>query len=329
MAGAGEILSARFQRRRLAWGKALDWLVILVIGGILSLVQGGFITEVVRSVVSSWLGQPAATSNFYGFSLRWPPAVYSAHLGILSLFDLRQVLVLLAEMGPILLLAPLASLIAWRWLRRGSWLQGGLGVTALLSILFPLFVQYGVDRSITRLPGTALWLWLVLALPGLIMFMKRTRPLGRGLLSVGYGVAVFGGVMMFGIMLAAAPAPQSTYFLNGQDARFSQRYWGRLDSQAAVLDRFPERAVAVFGLPTYAYRAIYEPLTEWDELLNHPTPDQVLAAGYRYIYMDDEWWAMLPPEVQESLQQPCVKYVGEPLEDDKSARWLLDVSICR
>ncbi len=112
--------------REQVWG----WAVILVVSAGLSAFQGGFITETVRSLLLRLQGETIGVSNMYGFGLRWPPAIVSAHLGTLSPFNLPQLLALLAEAGPVLLAAPLASWVAWRAARRGDWLAGGIGLAS-------------------------------------------------------------------------------------------------------------------------------------------------------------------------------------------------------
>ena len=119
-------------------------------------------------------------SNVYQFSLRWPPgftlptSVYclcSSHL------ELTHPGV---ELGPVLLLGPLAIYYSVRCIKRGAWItcqpwDRGIAVDA-----FPFFIAYGVDRSTTRLPATGLWLWLVICVPLLWRVAITRRPMDSG-----------------------------------------------------------------------------------------------------------------------------------------------------
>ena len=190
--------------------------------------------------------------------------------------------------------------------------------------------QYGVDRSITRLPGTALWIWLVLAFPLLWKYSRSAGSFRRSLYGVGYFVTLFGGAIVFAIQLISMPSPQAAYFLDTLDTRFSSRYWNQLEADAQVLDSIPYRAVTVFGRETRAHQSIYEPLAEWEALIRAPRVEQVAAAGYPYVYMDAAWWDSLSAELRQSFSQSCVREVDRRVQSNgKDFRVLYDVRDCR
>jgi hypothetical protein len=300
------------------------WSLVLVASAILSVLQGGFITEFVRSLIAGLQGANATQTNYHGFSLRWPPAIPTAHFADLHIFNLRQLLVLLAELGPLLLLAPLGSWYAWKRTRQRDWLSGALGIAALASILFTLFVRYGLDRSSTRLPATSLWLWLLLAIPPLWFVYRKGRPAVQRLIQVGYGLAIFGGLVIFAIQLIAIPSPQLTYFINGMDARMSSLYWDMLPKGAQILDDTAYRSVTIFGRPTRAYSDIYDPYPDWEALIAAPDPFQAAREGYDFVYMDAKWWKKLPAEIQRTYQQEPVVLLQE-LTNDQDFRRLYDI----
>jgi hypothetical protein len=307
---------------------AWAWGIILGVSALLSVVQGGFVSELARTLLGKLAGSAAQTNNFWGFGLRWPPAIYSAHLGILSLFNPRQWLPLLAELGPALLLAPLASWFAWRSLRRGDWLAGALSIAAGLNLVFPLFIAYGVDRSITRMPGTALWLWLLLALPPLLVAWRRRPRLGRPLIAAGYAVTLLGGVVMFTIQLTAIPTPQISDYLGPVDAQVTRVFWNKLEPGAQVLDETPYRAVTIFGRESTARSSIYVTLPQYAALVANPDPAAAAKNGFQYIYMAEDWWGKLSPSQQQAFQQPCVNQVGETFTSGTNWRTLYDVGKC-
>jgi hypothetical protein len=308
---------------------AVIWLGILVVSAVLSVVQGGFITETVRTLLGSAQGQAVDQTNVNGFSIRWPLAFYTAHLGILSIFDWRQLIVLLAELGPALLLIPLVVFFSWRSFKRGAWFIAGMGFAGLANFFFGMFFKYGVDRSITRLGQTGLWIFMILSIPVLSLLIKRRGRRMRYAIAIAYAITLVGGLVTFAIQLTVIPTPQLSYFINSVDARFSQLYWNTMAPGDMVLDRIPERSVTIFGRSPRAYTWIYisSALPEWSALINNPDPVKVARAGYRYIYMDNVWWDKLSTQGKKFLQQPCVHLVKE-LGDNTWSR-LLDVEACK
>lgn len=324
LAAAGGLLAEPRQRKALL----ADWLPVLGLSAILGVVQGGYITEVVLGVLASLSGAAAAGgNNAYGFSLRWPPALYSAHLGVLSILDPRQLTALLAELGPALLLGIPATWFSWRSFKRGWWLSAGLGLSAVFNLVFPLFIAYGVDRSITRMPGTTLWLWICLALPWMAILEARGKTFLRSLVRTGVVITLLGGVVIFAVQLSTMPNPQYSYFIDVQDAAFSRMYWNHLPKEGMVLDRVASRSVTLFGRLQKAHQAIYVPLPEWEELLKDPAA--AAKQGYTYVYMDETWWGKLSNESRARLEAPCVQQLGERLFTDFHSHWLLDISQCQ
>ncbi len=294
------------QRRALVF-----WLVVLAATAVLSAVQGGFVTEFIRNQVAILSGTTAAQTNYHGFGLRWPPAIPTAHFSDLGLFNPPQLLVLLLEFGPVLLLAPPATWYAVRRWQRGDWLTAALGAAAWLNLLFVLFFRYGLDRSITRMPATALWLWLLLSIPSMWFLYKKSRRVVRAAITTGYLVTVFAGMVIFSIQLISIPQPQLTYFINGLDARFASAYWNRLPDNAQVLDSEPSRAVTLFGRAVRASSDVYDPYPEWGALIAYPDPEQVVSQGYDFVYIDPGWWKRMPAELQEAYQQPPIVLLDE------------------
>jgi hypothetical protein len=332
IAGVGVAAGLLAWRRRqpIPRDQLLGWGAILAVSAVLSAFQGGFITETVSSLLLALRGQAADASNVYGFALRWPPAIATAHLGSLSPFNPPQLVALLAEMGPVLLAAPLASYYAWRSARRGDWMAGALGLAALLMIVFTLFVAYGVDRSSTRFAGTSLWLWLVLAFPLLWRVYQRRKSLMRGLLGSLLGITLLGGILLFAIQLTSNTLPIPAYFVDTLDLAISRKYWNQLPPNAQVLDSKPERSVAVFGRFSKARSSIYVFLPEWDKLMSDPTVQKVAAYGYSYVYVDQTWWDNLTPLQRQTYAQPCVKQVDEVKDKiGKNFRRLFDIRSCK
>ena len=331
LAGALACLQGWRRRQPIPRDQILGWGIVLLASGLLSVFQGGFITETLRNQLLALQGLAPAVSNLYGFKLRWPPAIVSAHLGLLSPLDLRQLITLLLEAGPALLVAPLATRFAWRAARRGDWLTGGIGLAALLMVVFTLFVEYGVDRSSTRFAGSSLWMWLALAFPLLWRAYQRAGSAGRAWLGGLYGITLWAGLVLFAIQLTAAVQPQPAYYMDSLDLAMSRKYWNRLEAGAQVLDDYPERAVTVFGRIDRANSDIYVLLPEFKALMENPTPQKAAAAGYSYVYLNQLWWnKLMSPAVRQSYAQACVRVVDEMQDADGGRfRRLVDVRGCR
>jgi hypothetical protein len=307
------------------------WAAILAISGVLSAVQGGYLTEAMHNMLLRLQDVPVSQGpyDYFYFNLRLPPGLNSAHLGDLSLLNPPQLFVLLAELGPALLLIPTALWFAWRGLRRQDWLLAGLGVCSTLSILIPTFFRYGFARSATRLPATALWIWVLLAFPPLWARYRKTHPTGRFWLGLGYGSLVFSGVIIFAVQLTAIPVPQLTYFANSTDAKISSTLWNRLPPGSLVFDKYPWRAVTLFGQPTVAYVDVYQALPQWTDLAEHPDPLKIAEAGYDFYYLDFHTWDNMTPEQRTAFRQSCVRTFAEVKPADGDFRRLLDLRSCR
>ncbi len=321
--------SSRLRLQPLLRDELLGWVFILGFSALLSLVQGGYITETLRALVARLAGNAPSASNVYGFALRWPPAILNSHLGELSPFNPRQLLVLLFELGPVLLLAPLATRWAWKSARRGESWQAGLGLAAWLSLVFTLFIEYGVDRSSTRFTGTALWIWLVLAFPALAFFYRRFRPFWKAAAGVGYGATVLSGVVILAIQITSVPAPVPTYFIEPMDLKFTRQYWNRLEPGAQVLDNTPERAVTIFGRAAATSSDIYKPLPVWETMIAAPDPYTLRTYGFSYAYITKAYWDSLPPPNRQQMMDPCVRLVHEETDASGDYRKLLDLKSCQ
>ena len=289
------------------------WGIPLLLSGVLALIQGGYITGGFYSLLARLAGRsyPMVTTDFQGFSLRWPPAVPTGHLGPLSLFDPGQIGILLAEAGPALILF-VVILIYWLGKLYGSRrLAPGLAIGAIFSFSFPLFFRYGLDFDITRLVGASLWISYALSFPLLWRWVLNARQGFRFLAALGYAVAIFAGVVMLAVELIAMPASQTTYYLRFTESDFARSYWDRLEQDAQILDSQPERAVLLFGRASYAAEDVYKRSPTWQALIANPDPSKVASAGYTYVYMDEKWWSRLSSEVKTAYTQPCVQSVAE------------------
>jgi len=295
--------------------------------------QGGTITEIARQLlfqaVDSGIGvegEVAAT----GFSLHWPPAVTSSHLGSLNIFSPIELLIALCELGPVIFLIPWISIWAWKRLRNNEWIYGTLILSAWIGLVVPLFLVYQAERDISRFTAYSMGVWTLF----LIFMVLSNRNWSRKSLFYWAGILslilmTFGGTVTTVIEMSTLFSPPVIgYELSGMDARIARDTWNRLAEGEEVFDAVGWRASALTGLPTRV--AIGKTLLpEWEALQNAPSVEELLANGYRYVYVDDIWWRGLPGESAASLSEPCVKLLAEYWDaEGEHFRRLLDLQAC-
>ena len=308
-----------------------SWIWALFPALALAVFGGGVITEIGRGFLNRLVAASTIQSTgFTGFSLQWPPALVSAHLGPLSLRVPSQLLLALVEIGPAALIGLWVTAYAWKSARRGRLLFAGLALGAGLVFFIALFARYGVERDISRLPGSSLFVWMLLGFPLAWFAWHKTSGWGKSLLGTAYAVTILAGITILSLELTAVPHPQFTYYVTEPDALISRAYWNRLETGSQVFDPFAHRSVTLFGRGAgAAYQDNYNPLPGWLALLDAADPRQIAHAGYSYVYMDKAWWQQITPEQKQAFQQACVQPVVEQNPDNKDFRWLLDVSACR
>jgi hypothetical protein len=324
------LIRNRIMHRPNRKGMWISWGLPLILSVLLSLFQGGYITGGFMSLLAALTGHsyPMVTTDFQGFSLRWPPAVPSGHFGPLSLFDPRQIVIMLAEAGPALILLPLVAVYWLTNFNKANRLPQALVVSSILGLLFPIFFRYGLDFDITRLVGASLWLSYALAFPILWMWVMKARQGYRILAGLGYGVAVYAGLVMLAVELIAIPAVQTTYYLGNMESDFSKFYWNRLEKDAQILDSVPERAVLLFGRASFAATDVYKRSPAWEALIANPDPASVASAGYSYVYMDANWYQKLSPQLKAAYSQPCIDQIAVMKLVGSGDRILFNVQAC-
>lgn len=313
------------------WRAGLDWLWALLPGLILAPVMGGVLSQTFQRLLGGGSAQQSSI-GLPGIALRWPPAIYSAHLGALSLLDPGQALLAVIEIGPLLLLSVWTTLAAWRYLRSGRLFMAGLGLMGVISFLTPLFLRFVErERDITRLSGAALTIWMILGLPYVFLAFRRGKPLARWLIAAGYLAAIFGGLALFPIQMIASMQTQPSFFIQSPDAQMARRYWNALEPAAWVMDpSFAFRPSVVLGRTTGpAYQNVYISLPEYDALVAGMDAKQIAQAGYSYVYLDRTAWQGLTPLQRDAFQRNCVQLLAEEKDKFGDYRRLYDLKNCR
>ncbi len=315
----------------------LAWLGVVVVSRVLIVLQGGLLSSAFQRLVSGLLGEELSNSYFsLKFGFHWPPTLVSAHFGRLSLFDPATLLVALLDIGPVLLALPLIAAYAVKSYRSRRWPEVTGMVGGLIS-LGALFFMYEGNAGPSATGRLYLFLGMCKfwAFPLVWLWAARRGQMIKAA-AAGLGVmAVMGGMVLFGMQLIAAQKPVATYFIEPIDARMQRAYWNKLEPDALIFDNVPSRPATIFARLTNAYSTWYVPKPEWVNLVVSPTPQRLLEAGFRYAYVDDQYWDALGPADQAALMLPCVKKVQEYRQPDPADltrdefRWLLDLSGCK
>lgn len=315
-----------WRNRRLRLPSSLrQWWLVLLAGNLLGVFQGGAWTDLIRG----WIEGAQASYQTIGFALHWTPAIVSAHLGVLSLLDPHQLLIALLEIGPILLVLPLVCVWGVKAFRAGRWYEAAFVITGVITLGMVL-VQFtgstGV-RNTSRLYGFV-GLCSLFAVPVTWRWVEHRSAALKTLASAIGLTIITGGVVLFGVELAAIQKPILSNFISDLDARMYKNYWNQLEPGALVFDSDPYRAPTVFGRPTNSSTTWFETKPEWKVLAAAPDPVDLRAAGFRYVYLDNRYWDQLPQRYQERLSDPCVQVV-QVYEDWKhDSRTLLDIGGC-
>ena len=311
----------------------LNWGWVLLPGLILVPIMGGVLTEAFQRLYLQAVGLPAqAGIGLPAIGVRWPPAFISGHLGTLVLTNANQMVIALAEMGSILILAPVVTFAIRGYIRSGKLLLAGLSMMAVLIFLIPLFIRFVErERDITRLTSTALMVWMVIGFPYMWLAFRRGRNVVKSVIAVAYVVAILGGIALFPIQMISIASTQPSYYIQEPDAVMSKDYWDKLDKGAWILDRaFPYRPPTLFGRTTGpAYQDAYIRLPEFRELLDRFDPIQIALSGYSYIYIDKETWQNLTPEQKHTFDNPCIKLISERRTELGDFRRLFDIRNCQ
>lgn len=309
------------------------WFGIFGAAGVISLFQGGVITGVAASQLGKIVNPGEAAASYFtgGFSLLWPPAVLSSHLGYLPLTEPYALLTALLEIGPTLLILPLVAVWAFKTYRWGRWYEAALFMYAFLSVgLF--FVRYEGSAGPTALIRAQNFSGLALAwaAPVLWVWGRKRSDTCKSLLAALLLVSVLGGMVVFGTQLLAAREPLVSTFLSELDERMLAQYWDELPEDALIFDPLPSRAPTVFARYTNSHLTWYTQKPEWRQLMLAPEPHALRKAGFDFVYLDHAYWMRLSVEDRERFEDSCMSLVAEEqAKNGEDFRRLLDIRGCQ
>jgi hypothetical protein len=274
-------------------------------------------------------GAPAY--HTFQFSLFWPPALLSTHLGNLSLTDPYQLLVALVEIGPVILLLPLAIVWGIKAYRFGRWYEAANALASFGSLGLSFVELSGAAGStaLTRAQSMIVGLCSFQANTGLWLRARHRSEKIKVWVGILFLVMMVGGMVIFGIEMIATPEKVYSDFLNTLDAHMTQDYWDKLPEDAMIFDPVPYRAPVVFGRTNMSSYDYFDLKPEWVALLDNPDAVTLHAAGYDYAYIGRDYWDNLSIEKQATLQAECVVVVKEYEQVfPPDFRRLLDLSGC-
>lgn len=337
-------------KRSLALPQLPAALIALALSLPLVLLQGGTFTELLPSTAApatglasmdsalvGWLVPPAAelarpAAGFLGFSLRWPLAIVSSHLGALRLSSPVELLVALFELGPVVLFAPLLTRWAWRRSQAGEWIFGVLAASAWLGLLLPVLFEYQADRDISRLTSQAMLIWSLLLLFAVLDRTARWRRPVRSIAAASLVLACLSGVFVAGIQLTAASTTQLGDGFDKLDAQVARQLWGTFPREARVFGPLGATSILTGHLTGQLLDDAPEG-SVWSILEQEPSVENLQRWYYDYIYIDNRWWQKLPAApftlAEMGLEASCVQTVAEVWDNSHTNfRRLLDITKC-
>jgi hypothetical protein len=312
----------------------VPWFGVLAAAGASALVQGGMLTEIARGLLTPG---PSEASYFDATpTFAWPPAVISAHFGSLSLGNPAQLLVALAEIGPILLVTPLVLVWGLKSLRLRRWYEAALIASSLWS-LPTLFVALKgpVYTATPRLMSGLFFACILYAVPLVWIWARRKGDALKSAAAAAGLAATLSGLVLLGIQLTGIQKPVYSWFISPMDARMSEDYWDRLEPGALIFDPLAFRAPTIFGRFNDSSATWYVTKPEWEQLAVSGDPARIHAAGFDYMYFDIKYWENLPPEARAALESACVNQLAQVdgIRGEQDARRdfrrLLDIRGCR
>jgi hypothetical protein len=296
--------------------------IALIISIPVVILQGGTITVKLRNTFFEYVYGISQTTKEVtaGFSFRTPLAIPTTHLGKLSLTSPIDMLVAFFEIGPIILFAPLITIWAWQRFRKGDWMIGILIISSWIGFIIPIFLEYSVDRDITRLMAYSLQVWTLLLVIFIWDYSGKWATTLKYAGVVVLSLMVFGGIVIAGTTLTAASSPVITRGFTDLDAYTSREVWDELPENSLIFDPSSWRATALTGRLTRSAISSYKRLPEWEQLRRDPQLADLVDSGYDYVYVDEKWW--------QKISSENVQVISEQQDQNGEFRRLLDISQC-
>jgi len=297
--------------------KTIFFLATIFIAAIISTIQGGTISALTEEfftenqTVSNTIQTPDPSNqfnDFLGFSIRWPPAVLSAHLGSLPILSPYGIVVAVFEIGIIIIFLP--------WLTKqiilinpeDNWLDRILLITAWIGITLPIFVQWTSERDITRLSSFGMKIIIYLFLIYLVKKDNNIHPFvfQSGLVTL--ALITFSGIVLAGTQLTASPDTIYTGKYKDYDVLLLKQVWGRFPQNSKIFGPVGKGSIltghltsGIFKNPPGNEREI------WNQLKTNPSFDTFIENGFEFVYFHAKTESIFENEISKV---DCVTVFG-------------------
>jgi hypothetical protein len=313
------------------------WWVVLIAGWILGLAQGGALGGALQeALVEGIWGTETGSYQTLGFQFVWPPAIVSSHLGVLSLTNPAQLITALCEIGPLILVFPLVIIWGIKSYRSKRWYEASLILSACISF-FLIFFQFSGSTGVRNSSRFYSFLGIcsIWAVPLVWRWLSKRKQWVKTVTVILGLVSLVSGVVIFGVELAAIQKPVMSTLVNNLDARMSKQFWNKLEPGTMVFDPMVYRAPTIFARPNASSITWYERKPEYIRLYEEANPYTLNAAGYSYVYFDEENWSQIGSQGQQRFSDSCVIVLAEYSQPDPrdltktEMRKLMDIQQCK
>lgn len=324
-------LAAIIRRRsfKLPWG-LWNWIIVWFVCTLLIAVQGGVPSNTLYSIIIQLLGQPAPVFHQVSGLIFASPSIVSGQLGILSLLDIRSILIALLEIGPVILVLPLVIIWGWKAARAERWFEATLMLAAVLS-LGMVFVHFsGAVRNSSRL-YFFINVCALMMVPLCWVWLQRRERWIKEITVILVCIVIFGGIVTLGIESVNIKNNTFSFFISPEDAKMTAQYWNKLDQDALVFDPTSSyRGTTVFGRYTRSNSTWYDERPDFIDLKSTLDIIALRNAGFSYVYLEDNTWRSMTDQQLEGFSQPCVvkmEEISDP-ETNTISRILFNISAC-
>ncbi len=302
-----------------------------------STVQGGTISEMVEDVVIGLNPIPQNTvvsdSNepstnamvnitserpreILGFSIRWPPAVLSAHLGSIQIQTPLGIGVAILEMGLVVVFLPWLSVQIFRRKSESIWIEKILILTAWIGVIFPILFRWSSERDITRFTSFGIIIIVLLLLVELPKVNKSRKLISLYIGTISLSLMVFSGIVLAGTQLTAGPITMFSDGYDELDANIISQVWGKFPEKSKIFGPVGRGNIltgqltgGIFGFPPGEERQI------WEELSSRPSLRLLLANNFDFLYLDEKSDQIFKENLEK---EQCVSVFGMAEDDSKT-----------
>jgi hypothetical protein len=318
-------------RRKNVFYMFSPFLVAILSAGLVSIFQGGVITDIVSGMFRGQTGQNESVIQIE-FTLI-SPALLSQHLGSLSFFHPLEWMAVFAETGFLIVFIPFVLAWGWNAAKQERWLEAAVSGSILISLgsVFVRYVGSAGETATTRIFDHGLQVVKVFAIPILWMWMANKKDIIKEVVLTASLMTCLSGFVLLGVGISAMQKPVYSDFLEPLDAKFQAKYWDKLESDAFIFDPKTSRPPTLFGRYTNSSALWwYSSTDEWKALSERPDPYQVRAAGYSYMYFHRFYWE----KHRKWLDMSCMRTVEQMndiltgTDEITDFRRLVDISSC-